>query len=158
MRLFGLILLIALTGCSSTSSATKAEHTTEAKQLEEDVSNAITKLVIVDGSGNTFAFEATVDGGVFDVEYAPTTPAMSSSGVYSGGSPTTSRADTTRLEPVFGEVEQLESDADSHAKRREMGTVRVSIERGTDRAMFIVRQDQADALLEALEPFRAAEE
>jgi len=75
-------------------------------------------LSYADGSANVYRFEATATGVRF--VYDPVTPAMSSTGMYSGGDPVdvTIRADDPRIAELWHHARALEADTAHHVADR----------------------------------------
>ena len=109
-----LVLLLAMASCHSTVDNT--DGTTDSDTMP----HAWT-VTYADHSGNTYRFWKTAEGAA-RFAYDPVTPAMSSSGTYSGGEPREGALEPAQAETLLERVRDLEAQTGIHAGSRMMGT------------------------------------
>ncbi len=108
-----------------------------------------------DGSGNGFRFWQDTADGAARFEYSPVTPALSSSGTYSGGDPQTGDLDAAQALELWQRFETLEADTAQHTTKRTMGsgTFRVTTPAG-ERSFMLDRGEALSDFDTFVEPFR----
>ncbi len=101
------------------------------------------RLTYRDGSGNAYHFTAST-GGV-DVEYAPVTPEMSSTGTYSGGEHRRTQLVATdpQLAAVWQRARALEADRAAHTTERAKRTGAFELDTPAGARQFIVTHGPA---------------
>ena len=112
-------------------------------------------LTYHDGSGNGFRFWQEAVPDTVHFTYTPVTPAASSSGTYSGGSPHDGMLTEEQVADLWQNVRQLEADSTLHADSRMMGTGTFRLETAAGSQQFIVKRgDALRAFNEIVSPFR----
>ena len=145
----GYCLLLLAIGCSTGQPAK-----TDAS-MTSPVPSAPWSLTYHDGSGNGFRFwqEAAQDSVHFT--YTPITPATSSSGTYSGGSPNEGTLTDEQVADLWQNVRQLETDVSLHVDSRMMGTGTFRVETAAGLRQFMVKRGAAlRGFDEIVAPFR----
>ncbi len=110
-----------------------------------------------DGAANEYRFSQASPGAEVRFRYDPVTPAMSSSGEYSGGDPVEASlpAGDARLADLWREVDRLAADRSLHAPSRMMGTGVLTITVGeTTREVIIQSGADLDAFDALVSGFR----
>lgn len=79
-------------------------------------------LTYHDGSGNGYRLVHEIGADVVQFVYTPVTPALSSSGTYSGGDPIMRELSASQAAAVISAALRLERNAEDHAPNRAMGT------------------------------------
>jgi hypothetical protein len=95
-------------------------------------------VVYADGSANVYRFAAT--GRTVHFTYEPVTPAMSSTGTYSGGDPVDAElpADDPRLTKLWQLLGELEADRANHMAERNKGDGAVTVTTSVGTRRFLV--------------------
>jgi hypothetical protein len=108
-------------------------------------------VVYADGSANVYRLAA--DGSRVRVTYEPITPAMSSSGTYSGGDPLDMEvpASDPRIAKLWHLLGELEADRANHMAERNKGDGAVTVTTSVGTRRFLV----ARAATRAIEGFLA---
>ena len=113
------------------------------------------RIHYADGSANGYDFAQASPGGLVAFQYTPVTPAMSSTGQYSGGDP--HRADLSpddaRIDELWRRVEALEADTASHHPSRDKGTGSFAVTTPSGTRQLIIAMGPA---LEGFHAFVAA--
>jgi hypothetical protein len=112
-------------------------------------------LTYHDGSGNGFRFWQEAEPDAVQFTYTPVTPAMSSSGIYSGGSTQKGTMNDKQVANLWQSVRHLEADSSLHADSRMMGTGTFRLETAAGVQNFMVKRGEAlQRFDEIVSPFR----
>lgn len=103
------------------------------------------RVQLADGSNNTYSILQS--GESVSLKYEPMTPAMSSSGVYSGGEPATKKLSKEEWKEVKGMVEKAIAEGESLEGGRSMGTFLLKFwaEGATDPQKVVIPGDNVTA-------------
>lgn len=104
---------------------------------------------VFDGSGNVWRLSRDASALPATFAYEPMTPERSSSGVYSGGEPSSGRLTVAREGVLWQHVRQVQGDSAHHITARRMGTVAVEVRLGAGDPQTTLSEGSAavDALL-----------
>ena len=95
-----------------------------------------------DGNNNTYTLKKSVSTKTGETEYlatySPVTPANSSSGIYSGGTPLETRISGTQFESVAQMITQLAKDSRQHVENRVMGSGMVVYSKKKKQKMYLL--------------------
>ena len=97
-------------------------------------------ITVADGSGNVTTFDASATGSV-TWSYDPVTPAESSSGTYSGGTPATGELTTAQVQTLWSLVRSAKGQR--HERGRTMGTSLLKVESSTDKRTLDIPSSEA---------------
>lgn len=99
------------------------------------------RIHYADGSANGYDFAQASAEALIEFEYTPVTPAMSSTGHYSGGDPHQAELspDDARIGELWRRVEALEADTASHHTSRDKGTGAFSVTTPSGTRQFIIQ-------------------
>jgi hypothetical protein len=108
-------------------------------------------IVYADGSANLYRFEAEPKRVRFS--YEPVSPAESSTGMYSGGTPIDQilAADDPRLATLWEHTQALEADTRRHVDERQKGDGAFTVTSGGNRRRFLVTRAATRKLEDFLE-------
>jgi hypothetical protein len=129
-----------MTTAPASTSATTA--TTTAEVLMPD---GPWKLVVADGSGNSYVI--AVDGGVGTLDYSPVTTLESSSGTYSGGEPASCSLGPAEVRTIWSMALAVEQSTAQHVAQRRMGTIAQRREAGGGVTEVIVDGSVGESLV-----------
>src|SRR5262245_26276743 len=103
-------------------------------------------VVYADGSANVYRLAAT--GSTVHVTYEPITPAMSSSGTYSGGDPVDMKlpSDDPRIARLWHLLGELEADRANHMAERNKGDGAVTVTTTVGTRRFLVARAATRAI------------
>jgi hypothetical protein len=103
-------------------------------------------VVYADGSANVYRFAAA--GRSVRVTYEPITPAMSSTGTYSGGDPVDVElaADDPRVVKLWQLLGELEADRANHMAERNKGDGAVTVTTSVGTRRFLVARGATRAI------------
>lgn len=115
--------------------------------VDSNVEAAPWTLRLSDGSGNETTVTLYGSAPTATWRYEPIAPAMSSSGVYSGGEPASGSLTWEEVEALWKMIRALEADTHAQVAERAKGTTRIGITgRSGEERSFIVRADAATEL------------
>ena len=90
-----------------------------------------------DGSGNTTYVTQPMSDAEVTYEYSPVTPEMSSSGIYSGGKPSSGIVEQADVAELWRHVEALQNETDRHVDTRQKGTGYFEVSRDGSTTQFV---------------------
>jgi hypothetical protein len=91
-----------------------------------------------DGSGNQYTVSSSSAEGEARLVYNPVTPAESSSGVYSGGTPADVEISAKKNAEIWRRARALELNTSRHAKGRSMGSGSFRTKTADDESSFLM--------------------
>jgi hypothetical protein len=97
-------------------------------------------ITIADGSGNVTTFDASATGSV-TWSYDPVTPAESSSGTYSGGTPASGELTTAQVQTLWSLARSAKGQPPERGRAK--GTLLLEVESSTDKRTLVI--SSADA-------------
>lgn len=99
------------------------------------------RVHFADGSANRTELWQTHVGAPICFAYRPVTPAESSTGLYSGGSPREGALEPEGFEALWAELGRLEASPDLHAPSRMKGTGMFHVQQDGAERTFLVTRD-----------------
>ena len=153
-----IIALLCLVGCGSAKTTSPA--TPEVKSKTEDsvekentaMEEAKWECFYLDGSGNQFHFYRKE--GAIHFRYDPIQPAMSSSGVYSGGTAKDGVLTSEQASMLVSQVQNWQENTVAHVERRSKGVSSFRVAKGEGDRLFLVPESQLTELNALLKPLR----
>lgn len=130
----GLVIIFLVISCLAGCMASHPEKKRNVMTVDVPWS-----LTYRDGSGNGFRFWQEAEEEAAHFTYTPVTPAMSSSGVYSGGEPQEGVLDAAQIESLWQEALRLEADTTLHINARMMGSGVFSLTTPEGKRSFLVK-------------------
>ena len=107
-----------------------------------------------DGNANTYQITRLAESEPARFTYTPITPLQSSSGVYSGGDPTSGPLSPEQTQTLWTHLRSLRADTTGHAERRFKGTGSIAWQTPDDSAQFLITWQAARALNMFLEQIK----
>ncbi|MEC7986052.1 MAG: hypothetical protein VX278_12890 [Myxococcota bacterium] len=142
-----LIICLLLVGCSRKNTPTNVSETDISEQTED-----AWECFYADGSGNRFHFYRKE--GAIHFQYDPIQPAMSSSGIYSGGTPKAGILSEEQADLLREQVQIWHQNSGAHVKVRSKGTSSFRVKKRADEIQFLIPESQLVELNTLLKPLR----
>lgn len=137
-----------------THEPTVANATTE----EDTLLQAPWSIRFADGNGNTTYVTQLSNDAEVTYEYSPVTPRMSSSGIYSGGKPSSGIVQKSDVAELWRRVEALQKETSRHVDTRQKGTGHFEVTRDGSTTQFVYpNRDELRSFVEFLDGLQSSD-
>ena len=137
-----MITILGLAGCSPQQVPISTDKSSDQTQ-QFMTTKPPWHLTYYDGSGNTYLVRHNSDEAAIHFKYRPIQPAMSSSGVYSGGDPVECELNEDQTQDLWQQVRQMASDTSVHIEKRIMGSGAFSLSTPDGKQAFLIKNGPA---------------